>query len=140
MSVRKADRERKAYDKMKLITVSNSLVKRTVQILSREDTFPKRSRWLMGQKIADVAQDYHTQLNKANEINCSKVPELYKDRRRMQYLAYASLMTLDAKMSMAIDCFNINEDRFDAWADDLVDARNLLLAWIRADEKRYKPE
>ena len=45
--------------KTRVEKATDEIVKRTLEVLCKEDVFPKRSRWLMAYKIADLINDFH---------------------------------------------------------------------------------
>lgn len=123
---------------MKLITVSRKLLQETARLLCREKTFPKRSRWLFGNKIMNVANDYYIFLHMANEIDaisCNSA-ELARERIKYSGLAYASLMSLESEMTSAVTILGVEVDELETWATLLDDSRTLLMSWRNKDNIR----
>ena len=104
--------------------------------LCTEDLFPKRSRWLISGKIADLLNDYMIYVVKANEIKVVTQQER-DDRHRLQTLAVATLQTLDVKINQAQRILDIEPEKMKYWGVLCNDCRNLLLAWMNSDNKRY---
>lgn len=108
------------------------------QKLCSEKVFPKRSRWLFSGKLADLANEYMNCVDRANEIRV--VTQRERDiRHYWQTMALSTLMTLDARINQAGRVLQINPDTMEFYAGLCNDCRNLLLAWIASDEKRFGP-
>ena len=106
--------------------------------LCKEDVFPKRSRWLFSGKIADLANDFETEVFVANEIK----PTTQRERDARHYhltMAIAKLMALDAKVTQAGRVLSISPDTLELYAGYVNSCRNLIVAWMNSDEKRYGP-
>lgn len=122
---------------MRVITVANELLSYTIRsILCKEEMFPKRSRWLMAGKLADLLNDFHSYVQTANEIRVVTLQEA-EDRHRYNTLALAKLMALDAKMNVAAVCFNINKDDLEYFEKLVNTEQTLLKGCIAADQKTY---
>ena len=106
--------------------------------LCNENVFPKRSRWLFSGKIADLANDFETEVFVANEIKPTTQREL--DARHYHLtMAIAKLMALDAKITQAGRVLSISPDTLELYAGYVNSCRNLITAWMNSDEKRYGP-
>lgn len=122
--------------KTAILRKSNEFTDHLFRKLCNEQVFPKRSRWLFSGKIADLANDYMTCINVANEIRVVTRKER-EARHYYQTLALARLQALDAKINQAGRVLEINPDTMEFYAGLANECKRLLMAWINSDNKRY---
>lgn len=122
--------------KTRVEKATDEIAKRTLDVLSKEDVFPKRSRWLMAYKIADLINDFHGAVMTANEIEVRSHAE-FVERHKHQTLAIAFLKAADARMTLAMDVMTVNADKLEFWAGQYNDTLRQLQGWRNKDEKRY---
>lgn len=104
--------------------------------LCQEEVFPKRSRWLISGKIADLINDLETYIHLSNEIRVVTTEERDK-RHYYQTMAIATLMALDVKVNTAQRILDIDPEKLHHYATLANDLHALLRAWMTADERRY---
>lgn len=104
--------------------------------LCNEKVFPKRSRWLVSGKIADLTNDFANCVRRSNEIKVVTQQE-WGARHYWLTMAIANLMTLDAAVTDAVEILEINPNDMTHYSDLANDCRAALLAWLNSDEKRY---
>ena len=132
------DKQKHYSDKTPLINKTEELMVWLCGKLCSEQVFPKRSRWLFSGKIADLMNDYHTAIHKANEIKV--VTQQERDLRHYyQTMAYSNLMALDVKINLAQRALDIEPEKLHHYATLCNDCRTLLIAWMNSDNKRYGP-
>lgn len=122
--------------KTAILRKSNEFTDHLFRKLCNEQAFPKRSRWLFSGKIADLANDYMTCINVANEIRVV-TPKEREARHYYQTMALARLQALDAKINQAGRVLEINPDTMEFYAGLANECKRLLMAWINSDNKRY---
>ena len=115
---------------------TDALTKETLMAICREKVIPKRMRWLIGQKIADLVNDFHTFVFVANEIKV-KSHEEFVERHKYQTLAIAFLKATDVKMTVALDVLELNADYLERWAKQYNATLRIIQGWTNKDEKRY---
>ena len=115
---------------------TDNITKETLKAICRENVIPKRMRWLVGQKIADLINDFHTCVNVANEIKVKSHAE-FVERHKYQTLAIAHLKAVDVKMTLALDVLDLNADYLDTWAEQYNCTLKQIQGWLNKDEKRY---
>ena len=115
---------------------TDKITKETLQAICREKVIPKRMRWVIGQKIADLINDFHTSVNVANEIKVKSHAE-FVERHKFQTLAIAFLKATDVKMTLAMDVLQLNANYLETWAGQYNETLKQLQGWINKDEKRY---
>lgn len=108
------------------------------QKLMNEKIFPKRSRWLMSGKIADMTNDFMTSVIEANDPKVQTV-ELRDRRYTLQQIALGKLSAVDVLLNAAIRRFNLPADEFEFIAEKINNCEKLIKAWVNSDEKRYGP-
>ena len=106
--------------------------------LCKEDIFPRRSRWIMAGKIADLMNDYETAIDEAN-VPKVKTPALRDRRFEQQQIALGKLDALDKRITQAKRVFDANPNRLEYISKLIIENKRLLQAWINSDEKRYGP-
>ena len=132
------DKQKHTSEKTPLLVKTEELMIWLTGKLCNEQVFPKRSRWLFGGKIADLMNDYHTAVHKANEIKVATQQE--RDLRHYyQTMAYSNLMALDAKINLAQRALDIEPEKLHHYATLCNACRTMLLAWMNSDTKRYGP-
>lgn len=112
------------------------LLAETARLVSREDLFPKRSRWIIARDLIKLASNAHTCASYANgiRVRCHKD---FVDRANAQARAAAWLYALDLKMGAAQMIHCINPDRLDGWAGIYNEAWDYLDKWSSSDRRRY---
>lgn len=133
MSVLKNKRSESA---IKVITQGDKIVEYTLRMLCNESIFPKKSRWLMSGKIADLMNEFHQNLHIANDIYVA-TSEDARERHLRQTRAYAALYTSASVMRMAQTVLQFSVDKLDCWAGLCVEEIKLLKAWQKNDDRRY---
>lgn len=123
-------------EKTKVERETDALTKETLMAICREKVIPKRMRWLIGQKIADLINDFHTFVFVANEIKV-KSHEEFVERHKYQTLAIAFLKATDIKMTVALDVLELNADYLERWAGQYNATLRIIQGWTNKDEKRY---
>ena len=115
---------------------TDAITKETLMAICREKVIPKRMRWLIGQKIADLINDFHTFVSVANEIKVKSHDE-FVERHKYQTLAIAFLKATDIKMTVALDVLDLNADYLERWAGQYDTTLRIIQGWTNKDEKRY---
>lgn len=129
-------KEKHTSAKTPALRKTDELTEWLLRKLCNEKYFPKRSRWLISGKIADLVNDFAVNVFRANEIKV--VTQKERDARHYyQTMAIANLMALDVKMNQAQRILDISPDSLEHYAALVNDCRALLLAWMNADNKRY---
>lgn len=134
----RGEKQKHSSEKTPLLNKTNDLMIWLFGKLCKEDVFPKRSRWLFAGKIADLANDYHSAIHKANEIRV--VTQRERDLRHYyQTAAMSYLMALDSKVNLAQQALDIDPEKLHYYATLTNECRSLLIAWMNSDNKRYGP-
>lgn len=133
----KRDRNRIEPDqKTRVERETDKLTGETLRAMCREKVIPKKMRWIIGQKIADLVNDFHTSVNIANGIKVRSHDE-FVERHKFQTLALAYLKATDTKMTLALDVMELNADYFETWAGQYNETLRQIQGWLTKDEKRY---
>lgn len=131
-------RKKTHAEKADLQNYAGLLTEAVLRKVCNEKVFPKRSRWLIAGKLADIANDFHTCVHRANEIRVTTQAER-NARHYWQTMALSNLMTLDAKFSLAMDVLHIDPDSLREIGELEVTCKRILQAWMNSDMKRYGP-
>lgn len=119
------------------LRATDSLTAETLRTLCRENVFPKRSRWLIAQPIADLINGFHSEIMIANEIKV-ETRDLMIERYHHQTLAIAYLEAANIKMSLALTVLDLEADRLEKWAEKFNHARKEVMSWKAGDRRRYE--
>ena len=131
-------KRKNASEKSQAERYAGELAKKVLDKLCKEKVFPRRSRWLIAKKIADLTVDFHSSVHKANAIKV--VTQVERDERhKAQTLALANLSALDAELNLAMDVLNINPDDLGDIAELEKTCERVIQGWINAEIKRYGP-
>lgn len=131
-------KNKNASEKSQAERYAGELAKKVLDKLCKEKVFPRRSRWLIAKKIADLTVDFHSSVHKANAIKV--VTQVERDERhKAQTLALANLSALDAELNLAMDVLNINPDDLGDIAELEKTCERVIQGWINAEIKRYGP-
>jgi hypothetical protein len=123
-------------EKTRVERETDNITRETLKAICREKVIPKRMRWIMGQKIADLINDFHTAVNVANEIKVESHEEFVR-RHLYQTLAIAYLKATDVKMTLALDVMELNADYLDRWAGQYLETLKQIQGWKAKDKERY---
>ena len=118
------------------------LAEDTFRLISNEDIFPKKSRWIMSHDISKIINRVHTTVMFANGIDIDRAleaerPFLYLIRTLSLAIALAWMHALDAKMSLSLDVLSTNGNKYEVWGRQYLKTRHYIQDWRRADIKRY---
>lgn len=131
------EKEKKPTQKNKAIRAADALTAETLRTLCRENVFPKRSRWLIAQPIADLINAFHSEIMVANEIKVETYG-LMIERFNHQTLAVAYLEAANIKMSLALTVLDLDANKLDAWAHKFNETRREVMGWRSGDRRRYE--
>ena len=121
---------------LKVITLGDELTVYTLRMLCNESFFPKKSRWLLAGKIADLMNEFHQNLHVGNDIFVATEEDAH-ERHLRQTRAYSTLYASASVMRTACDALDISPDKFETWAGMCVEELRLLKAWQKNDDQRY---
>lgn len=127
----------KPTKKNKALRITDELTAETLRTLCRENVFPKRSRWLIAQPIADLINEYHSNVMIANEIKV-ETHGLMVERYEHQTIAIAYLEAANIKMSLALTVLDLNADKLEKWAEKFNEAGKEVMSWRAGDRRRYE--
>ena len=119
------------------LRATDELTAETIRTLCRENVFPKRSRWLIAQPIADLINGFHSHVMIANEIKV-ETRELMVERYHHQTIAIAYLETANIKMSLALTVLDLEANKLEKWAEKFNHARKEVMSWRAGDRRRYE--
>lgn len=132
----RGDKKKTIQEKTPALRLTNELTEWLLRKLCNERLFPRRSRWLMSGKIADMVYDFSAEVYFANEIKAVTLKE-WGDRHEAITLAIARLLALDAKVNEAVRVLEINPDEMQHFGTLVNNCKAKLEAWLNSDMKRY---
>ena len=114
------------------------LCDKVLRKLMNEKVFPKRSRWLISGKIADLTNEYMAAVIEANDPKV-QTTELRDRRYTLQQIAIGKLSALDVLLNQAKRSLGLPADELEDIAGQINNCRKLLSSWVASDLKRYGP-
>lgn len=134
MAVRAADRK---MNDMQVIRYGDDLVREVVRILSSENIFPKRSRWIFGDSIMETARNFYVSMHLANELKPLTANEA-NERRLYMVRGFSYLKTLDAIMTFAADVHGVAPSKIERFSGNYIRVYDLYQGWLRRENNTYK--
>lgn len=133
MSVRVGDRE---LGKLQVLNAARELKKYSLDRIRGEKEFPKSTRWLFANPIAQAVRGACANIRYANSIFVT-MPEEYKERRLAQDRAYGYLETMFDLIEDAYLAGYITSERVGVWAELVNKTEILLKHWMKSDKEKY---
>jgi len=127
---------RRGQQKLGVITKAIDLADYTITICKNEANFPKRERWILTQKIVNLALDTLTDVRKANSVHVVLAEDLVY-RRQLQVDAFANLEALLSLIDVAYRNLGLETRRVEYWTGLIVDLENFISKWRKSDRERY---
>lgn len=118
------------------ITKAKELVAYTIQVCNNEKRFPKRSRWILANRIVDSAMTIMEQCDVANNIYVS-LPCDYELRRNAQTMALATTSKMLGQVEVAYNMYGSTAVNAEHWTGLVYEVRELIKAWRQSDKERY---
>lgn len=135
MSVRVGDR---GEQKLTVLTKAIQLADHTLTVTRNENTFPKRSRWQLTNKIVEAALDVAECIRKGNCIRVDKETDFLR-RREYQQKARESAEWLITLIDLAYrNLGTISGDKADYWIGLVIEVEELLSAWRKSDADAWR--
>ena len=133
MSVRKGDR---SEGKLQVLNKARIL---KIYSIERAKTFPKSTRWIYAAPVVNEIRSACTSIRHANSVHFpSDYPKDNEYRRREQITAHANLDALLDLIDDAYTAHYISGEQLDHWTGLVVEADELLKAWIKSDAAKLK--
>lgn len=131
MSVRTGER---GIGKLEFIHEMNTLCIHTIKLCQNDKLFPKKSRWIMANRIVNECLDAASCVKKANSFRLTK--DNLEVRRKYQDMAYAHLETMLMLIDLAYNVFEIDSARIEYWSGLVVSTEIKIKSWIKSDRQR----
>lgn len=122
--------------KLKVETLCVEVCRNTRKLLTDEQIFPKRSRWLGAKDIAETANKMLMCVLEANDVRV-KTAEDARERHRLQTLALAYFGAVEKRMTFEAFYWEKNPNLFSLWAQNMNDLGEHIAKWKSKDESRY---
>lgn len=136
MSVRKGDRTESSFE---VLTLMRNLSQYTIQAVGNERIFPKKSRWVVAQKIAQECIEAYSCIMGANSVWIDKdSPEDEKKyRRSLQIQAHSHLQSLLALVDLAFVVYSFDGNKAEFWTKSVRDTDTKLKAWMKSEKEKF---
>ena len=120
-----------------MLNVARELKKYSLERIRSEKEFPKSTRWLFANPIAQHVRGVCACIRYANSI-CVTMTDEYIERRVAQDRAYGHLESLFDLVEDAFLAGYISGERSDVWSGHIDNTEILLRKWMKSDKERYK--
>ena len=128
---------KRAESKMEFLNTAHELELQTIKMTMRENTIPKRYRYVLGRPLTDSARTLNQCIVYANGI-FPKSKEEYELRRSHQKRALLEIQNMFELMRIATELLPIKSTVLEEWVKLVTLEETLLRKWIQADRQRYK--
>ena len=127
----------RSVTKLKVVTDAIDLCSYTMDVCSKEQNFPKRSRWMLAEKIVSTSLEIVDHIVRGNEINVECTND-YLERRKRQSNAYGACESLLAFIAIAYTRYKLDGVSVEFWTQSIVSVEARIASWRLSDVKRYK--
>lgn len=127
-------RGKRGVTKLKVIDEAEKLANYTINIVSNEQHFPKRYRWVYSGKITDAALRVNSLVHEANSFAPKDKAEM---RIRIKFIieAIASIADLHSLVSLARQQKDVDLTNLEYWLNSTTYVKTLLLKWRETSRK-----
>ena len=122
--------------KAKVETTAFEVCTITRKLLSNEEIFPKRSRWMGCKDIAEAANEMLMCIFTANDVRV-KTTEDARYRHAMQTRALAKFGALEKRMTFEAFYWERCPNLYEEWAGQMVELEKLLKNWNWKFDSKY---
>lgn len=127
---------KRTESKLAVQTKAKELALYTVSICGNEKVFPKRDRWAVTNRIVSTALTIMEEVDVANDIFVSTKGD-FELRRNSQTIALSSTAKMLGLMELAYIKYHIEGTRIQHWTQLVIEVRDLIKNWRKADKERY---
>lgn len=128
---------KRSKSKLEVHVKAIDLARYTLQICSNEKYFPKRDRWIVTNKIVDLAVNIVRDIAMANNIRVS-VKSDFELRRKLQTSALTDTYGLLTLIDLAYYKYQMRNKRVQHWTGLVIELQGLIRPWRNSDLQRYK--
>lgn len=106
----------------------------TIHAVGNEKIFPKKTRWILANRIATECINASVNIKKANTY---RLDETYVQMRKsLQYEAKANLEAMLGLLDIAHEAYGLETAKVQHWTKLIVDTLTALGAWMKSDKER----
>ena len=127
----------RSISKLKVVVDAIELCSYTMDTCGKEDYFPKRSRWMLAEKIVNLSQEVVDHIIKGNEIVVESVDD-FLTRRNHQREAYGACESMLVFLAIAYRRYKIPDNSIEFWTGNIVNVETMIANWRKSDMSRYK--
>ncbi len=127
----------RSISRLKVVVDAIELCSYTMDTCGKEDNFPKRSRWMLAEKIVNLSQEVVDHIIKGNEIIVECTDDFLK-RRAHQRDAYGACESMLTFIAIAFVKYQLADNTVEFWTENTVHVETLIAKWRRRDLKTYQ--
>ena len=106
----------------------------TIHAVGNEKIFPKKTRWLLANRIATECMNASVNIKKANAFH---LDETYAPMRAsLQHEARANLEAMLGILEIAYETYGLETAKVQHWTKLIIDTLTTLGAWMKSDKER----
>ena len=129
-------KNQRGEQKLEVVTKAIELAAYSVNTCKSEKNFPKKERWIMASRIANLALDIVTAVRKANDVRVS-VAQDYLYRRQLQIEASGNCEAMLTLIELAHKCFDLETRKTEYWVGMILELEKLISKWRKSDRDRF---
>lgn len=122
-----------AEKELQVILKAKELCKHTIRVTSNCNTYPKKYRHSLVDRMANRSMDIYEALLEANRTDLRAYP---RDRAELQTKAIAYCDKLLFYIEMSYELNIINDKRMEYWSKMVTDIKHMAIAWRTKDKQR----
>ena len=106
----------------------------TLHAVGNEKVFPKKTRWILANRIATECVNASVNIKKANTY---RLDDTYAPlRASLQYEARANLEAMLGLLEIAYETYGLETAKVQHWTKLITDTLTTLSAWMKSDKER----
>lgn len=122
-----------AQNELQVTIKAQELAEHTIRVTSNCNTYPKKYRFSLVNKMQNIALDIYIYLMEANRTDL----KLYaRERSELQTKAITNCDILMSLIEMSYKLNIINDKRMSYWSGMIKDVKHMAIAWRTKDKKR----
>lgn len=129
----------KRTDKSEMCYLANEVEYKIIKMTMNEKYFPKRARFIITNKIIDVAMNISANFNAANSIFPNKQEKLII-REKYQTVGRANMAILEHQLNLSRRLFNIPTAVLDDIFEQIFEMKKMYSNWLKAGRQVLKRE
>ena len=129
-------KNQRGEQKLEVVTKAIGLAEYSINACKSEKNFPKKERWIMASRIANLSLDIVTAIRKANDVRVT-IAQDYLNRRQLQVEASGNCEAMLTLIDLAHTCFGLETKKTEYWTGLILELEKLISKWRKSDRERF---